>query len=219
MLEAEINYVDEVEQITAFCERMLKAVARGLEGQITEGTRTLPSTTKERLQVFLRDEKWPLVTYLEALTILNENNPAVKNPLEFGATITTEYEKWLAEYFKGPLFITDYPKAQKPFYMKKSNVFDPEKPTVGCFDLILPDVGELIGGSLRIDSYDELVDEVELRGMDKTALEWYLSLRANGTLPHGGFGMGFERLVMYLAGVENIRDVSAFPRAPGSCHC
>ena len=119
----------------------------------------------------------------------------------------TEHEKFLAgEYFKSPVFVTDYPRICKAFYMKQNSTPDD---TVACFDLLVPGMGEIIGGSLREDNYDKLCKEMKARGMNKSGeLDWYISLREEGSAPHGGFGLGFERFVSYLYGNHNIRAVS-----------
>lgn len=232
MLEAEVAYVDDVRQLTTLCDNMLKSIVQDMKSHKTfssEMESSFPNEDtmakiKERWATFENSNlSWPTITYSMALEIINDVQRADNSKkLEWGATLNTEHEKWLAgEYFKTPVFVTDYPSFQKPFYMRKSNpeIYDPEKPTVACFDLLIPEVGELIGGSLRIHDYDELMEQIEERKMDKKALEWYISLRRNGTVPHGGFGLGFERLVMYLSGTENIRDTIPFPRTPGHCQC
>ena len=124
-----------------------------------------------------------------------------------------EHERFLAEeHFKGPVFVTDYPTDQKAFYMKLN---DGGK-TVACTDLLVPRLGEIIGGSQREERLDVLESESLRRGMDVSHLQWYLDLRRWGTTPHGGFGLGFERMLMWLTGMQNIRDVIPFPRTPGS---
>lgn len=220
MLEAEISYVRDVRQLTHFAQRMLEAVVSN-----TAGLNDLKASYRDEAQRLLVQQRWnslqtqgdwPTITYGEALDIINEHANA---NLSWGSSLSTEHEKWLARYFEGPVFVTDYPKFQKPFYMSHSINYNEEKPTVACFDLIVPEIGELIGGSMRIHSHAQLMAEIEAHKMDGAALEWYTLLRQNGTVPHGGFGMGFERLLMYLSGQNNIRDVIAFPRYPGLCQC
>lgn len=233
MLEAELCYIDDVKQLTEFSQRMIQHVVKKQSNSTSTSTyssgfddlfnsyrdKQKKELLSQRWETLSGDELWPTITYDTALDILNTHKPGQAH-LPWGATISTEHEKWLAgSHFKGPVFITDYPKDQKPFYMKNSRVFNPEKPTVACYDLIIPEVGELIGGSLRIHDYDELIQEIEKRNMNKQVLDWYISLRENGTVPHGGFGMGFERLIMYLSAQDNIRDVIPFPRFPGNCKC
>lgn len=218
MLEAEISFVEEISQLTDFCEDMIKSVILDIKANSEDilGSR-FSDSEKQIMQKRwdITDNKWPSITYTEAINILKDHDSSV----QWGDSISTEHEKWLAgEHFKSPVFITDYPKLQKPFYMPLSKNNDPSHPTVGCFDLIFPTIGELIGGSLREHNYEKLVQELESRGM-KRDMNWYLSIRKNGSVPHGGFGMGFERLLLYLTSIENIRDVVTFPRSPQSCDC
>jgi asparaginyl-tRNA synthetase len=132
----------------------------------------------------------------------------------------TEHEKWLAAHYDGPVFITHYPKELKPFYMLPSDA-DPSytgsKDTVACFDLVMPGIGELIGGSLREYRHDELLKRMTDMGMKTEEYQWYLDLRKYGSVPHGGWGMGFDRWVCWVTGVGNVRDVVPFPRWRGNC--
>lgn len=235
MLEAELCYVRDVSQLTKFVEEMIRLLASDLKNEQEQvgGMADLINSRysskerqliQERCDTILSANSWPSITYTEAIDIINrvKNKGKLKNRLAWGSSILTEHEKWLAgTYFQSPVFITDYPKEQKPFYMPRSHesVYDPQYPTVACFDLIVPEIGELVGGSIRQHLYDELLEEIEQRGMNAESMQWYLSLRENGSVPHGGFGMGFERLIAYLSAMENIKDVSAFPRAPQVCPC
>ncbi len=155
------------------------------------------------------------VTYREAIEILNEalNNGVEfkEKNIEFGIDLATEHEKYLAgEHFKSPVYVYDYPFEIKSFYM-----YDNEDGTVRGYDLLVPEIGELIGGSQREDRYDILMANIAKKGQDLSDLSWYTDLRKNGYATSSGFGLGFERLVMLLTGVENIRDVLPFPRTPG----
>lgn len=235
MLEAELCYVEDVSQLTQFVESMIRHVARTLKeesGLYEPGSlNDLVSSryekgTKETLYLrwdaILSENPWPSITYTEAIDILNavKNRGRLKGRLQWGDSILTEHEKWLAgTHFNSPVFVTDYPREQKPFYMPMSKSYDPERPTVACFDLIVPEIGELIGGSLREHDLAKLTSEIDRRGMRSESIQWYLSTRENGGVPHGGFGMGFERFIAYLGAVDSIRDISAFPRAPQTCAC
>lgn len=237
MLEAEICYVEEVKQLTDFVENMIRLVVKTIQSEMEThtagGVADLHKSrySKEevdkmfnRWSTILAQDPWPSIKYAEAIDLINKikNNGRLKGRLSWGDSILTEHEKWLAgSHFQSPVFITDYPAEQKPFYMPPSSqdIYDPEKPTVACFDLVVPDIGELIGGSVREHRYEPLLAEIRNRGILAETLDWYLSTRANGTVPHGGFGMGFERLIAYLAAMENIKDVAAFPRAPQLCAC
>ncbi|ODQ77621.1 hypothetical protein BABINDRAFT_163344 [Babjeviella inositovora NRRL Y-12698] len=231
MLEAEVSYVDSVHQVTALAEAMIKHVVRQLQQDGPGGVADLEKSRfsmeeiavmKHRWETLLAGD-WPSVTYTEAVTILAKQHelvPFMYRPM-WGESLQTEHEKWLAgEHFARPVFVTDYPKAMKPFYMKINDASLPEaQQTVGCFDLLVPDVGELIGGSMREHDYRKLQTEIMRLGMKPEEVQWYADLRTYGTVPHGGFGMGFERLLCYLANIENIRDVIPFPRAAESCVC
>lgn len=151
------------------------------------------------------------ITYTEAIDILLTANKKFENKVEWGIDLSTEHERYLTdEVFKSPVFVTDYPKDIKAFYMR---VNDDQK-TVAAMDLLVPGVGELIGGSQREERLDILEKRMEEIGVPTEDLNWYLDLRRYGGVTHSGFGLGFERMVMYLTGVENIRDVIPFPRTP-----
>jgi asparaginyl-tRNA synthetase len=151
------------------------------------------------------------VTYTEAIEILEKSGKKFEYPIKWGADLQTEHERYLTEeHFKKPVFVTDYPKEIKAFYMKLND----DNKTVAAMDLLVPGVGEIIGGSQREESYDTLVSRIEELGLVKEDYWWYLDLRRYGSNPHAGFGLGFERAVMYITGVENIRDVVPFPRTP-----
>lgn len=133
-------------------------------------------------------------------------------PVEWGIDLQTEHERYLTEkIFKRPVFVTDYPKEIKAFYMREND----DKKTVAAMDLLVPGVGEIIGGSQREERYDILKKKIEDNGLNMKDYEWYLDLRKYGTAVHSGYGLGFERAVMYVTGVSNIRDVTAFPRTVG----
>ncbi|MBT3217544.1 MAG: asparagine--tRNA ligase [Proteobacteria bacterium] len=158
-------------------------------------------------------KKFSRLTYAEAQEILVKAKRKFEFPVGQGASLQAEHERFLAEkYFKGPVFVTDYPIEQKSFYMR---VNDDQK-TVAATDLLVPRLGEIIGGSQREERLEVLEDQMNKRGTNKAPLWWYLDLRRWGTAPHGGFGLGFERMLMWLTGMQNIRDVIAFPRTPGN---
>lgn len=153
------------------------------------------------------------VSYTEAVKILEQHNEEFEYPVSWGADIQTEHERYLTEkHFGKPVFVTDYPKEIKSFYMRQND----DGKTVAATDLLVPGIGELVGASQREERYDVLVDRIHELGMKEEDYWWYLELRKFGGTKHSGFGIGFERLVMYLTGIENIRDVLPFPRTPGS---
>ena len=171
----------------------------------------------------LVDEPFARVTYSEAIELLQEE--IAKDPskwefpdVEFGTDLSTEHERWLAETkFKTAVFVYNYPKAIKAFYMRDNEGCEPGKETVAAMDLLVPGIGELIGGSQREERLDMLKMKMAEVGLSEEDYWWYLDLRKYGTVPHAGYGLGFERLVCYVTGVANIRDAIAFPRYPGSC--
>jgi len=151
------------------------------------------------------------VTYTEAVEILSQSGQTFAYKPEWGMDLQTEHERYLAEkHFQRPVFVTDYPKEIKSFYMRLND----DGKTVAAMDLLVPAVGELIGGSQREERYSELHQRMVDLGLDPQPYEWYLDLRKYGGAPHAGFGLGFERAVMYLTGMDNIRDVIPFPRTP-----
>jgi asparaginyl-tRNA synthetase len=179
------------------------------------------------------DTDFVRLPYTEGIRILQE---AVKNgkkfefPCEWGDDLASEHERYLVEeHFKKPVIMTDYPRAFKSFYMKQNTPVDGTDgssvgykgavapgPTMQGTDVLFPQIGEIIGGSVREESYEKLMAEVERREMDQTHLWWYLDTRRWGSCPHAGFGLGFERLILFVTGMQNIRDVIPFPRTPKS---
>ena len=167
----------------------------------------------ERLHHVL-DSDFGHVTYTEAIELLKPHNDKFDYPVEWGCDLQTEHERYLTEViFKRPVFVTDYPKEIKAFYMK----LNPDGKTVAAMDCLVPGIGEIIGGSQREDDYDKLVARIQELGMDASSYDFYLDLRKYGSARHAGFGLGFERCVMYLTGMGNIRDVLPFPRTVNNC--
>lgn len=167
----------------------------------------------DRLKSVL-DSDFGHVTYTEAVEILEKNNDRFDYKVAWGCDLQTEHERYLTEeVYKKPLFVTDYPKAIKAFYMK----LNPDNKTVAAMDCLVPGIGEIIGGSQREDNYDVLVSRMQELKLDAADYGFYLDLRKYGSTRHAGFGLGFERFVMYLTGMSNIRDVIPFPRTVGNC--
>ena len=157
--------------------------------------------------------KFVKITYSHAIEILDKSGEKFEFPTNWGEELQTEHERFLTEkHFKKPVIVTDYPKVCKAFYMKQN---DDDK-TVRAMDVLVPGVGEIIGGSQREHRLDQLKNRMEELGMKEEPLWWYLDLRKYGTAPHAGFGLGFERAVMYISGMKNIKDVIPFPRTPNS---
>lgn len=154
------------------------------------------------------------VSYTEAIGILEKNNDQFDYKVSWGCDLQTEHERYLTEeVFKKPLFVTDYPKEIKAFYMK----LNPDGKTVAAMDCLVPGIGEIIGGSQREDSYELLLRRMQELNLDAADYQFYMDLRKYGSTRHAGFGLGFERCVMYLTGISNIRDVIPFPRTVGNC--
>ena len=154
------------------------------------------------------------ITYTKAVELLLESGQKFEYPVEWGIDLQTEHERYITEQiFKAPVFVTDYPKDIKAFYMR----WNEDGKTVRAMDLLVPGVGEIIGGSQREEREDVLLERIEEFGLNKEDYWWYLELRKFGTATHSGFGLGFERMIMYLTGVSNIRDVIPFPRTPKNC--
>ena len=161
----------------------------------------------------LVNSKFIRIDHKDVIKILKEAKIKWEFEPEYGEDIAKEHEKYITEYFDGPVFIKNWPKDIKAFYMKQND----DNETVAAVDLEVPGAGELIGGSQREEDYTKLKKRMQELGMEEEGMEWYLNLRKFGGCYHSGFGMGFERLLIYLTGVENIRDVIPYPRTPGSC--
>ncbi len=156
------------------------------------------------------DQPFRRLSYTEAITILEPNKEKFEFPVEWGTDLQKEHENFLVEHFKGPVILTDYPKHIKAFYMKQND----DGKTVRAMDVLFPWIGEIIGGSQREDDYEKLLARVREMGIHEESLWWYLETRKFGSCPHAGFGLGFERLVLFVTGMNNIRDVIPFPRTP-----
>ncbi|GAA6051378.1 hypothetical protein JCM3770_004510 [Rhodotorula araucariae] len=226
MLEAEAAFLDAdvptaLDQVMSIAESAVRAITAHVRDGPDFAARfaTHSPTLAAQYDALLAPAPYPRVGYTDAVALLQAH--AAANPGAFvfaprwGAGLQTEHERWLAEeHIQGPLFVTDYPTALKPFYMLP-NAPRPGEPgaTTACFDLLVPGLGELAGGSLREHRVDELVAAMEKHGLDAEAYEWYVDLRRYGTTRHGGFGLGWERLVGLLTGESNVRECTAFPRA------
>ena len=216
MIEPEIAFADLTDNMQ-LAEDLLKYTFRyvleNAEAEMDFFDKFIMPGVKARLETLVNASFWR-VTYTEAIELLKKSGQKFDYQPEWGIDLQTEHERYLSEkVFNGPVFVTDYPKDIKAFYMKLN---DDEK-TVRAMDLLVPGVWELIGGSQREDDFEKLKKRMEEMGLDTEAYSWFLDLRRYGTVPHAGFGVGFERLVMYVSGMENIRDVIPFPRAPKTC--
>ena len=158
------------------------------------------------------DSAFVTMTYTEAMAVLEKADTKFEYPVAWGMDLQSEHERYLAEqYVKAPVIVIDYPKDIKAFYMRLND----DGKTVAAMDVLAPGIGEIIGGSQREERLDILTQRMQDSGLNAEDYNWYLDLRRYGTVPHAGFGLGFERLLNYITGVANIRDVIPFPRAPG----
>lgn len=211
MLEPEIAFAD-LAQDMALAEDLMKyliqAALERLPEEMAFFNQYVDKGLLERLEHILHSD-FACVTYTEAIAILEKADVAFTYPVSWGIDLQTEHERYLTEqYFKKPVFVTDYPKEIKAFYMRIND----DGKTVAAMDLLVPGIGEIIGGSQREERLDVLEQRMEELQLKKEDYWWYLDLRKYGGTRHAGFGLGFERLVMYLSGMANIRDVIAFPR-------
>ena len=166
-----------------------------------------------RLTALAETEKFAHITYTEAIEILEKHKDQFEFPVYWGCDLQSEHERYITEQvFQKPTFLTDYPKEIKAFYMRLND----DGKTVAAMDMLVPGIGELIGGSQREERLDVLKARMEELGMEEKPYWWYLELRKYGGTKHAGYGLGFERLIMYLTGISNIRDVLPFPRTVGS---
>ncbi len=215
MVEPEIAFSD-LEDNMRLAEDMLRYIIKELMARCPEELAFFNQFVDKGLLARLKnvaDTDFATITYTDAIKELEKQNKNFKYPVFWGADIQTEHERYLSEeLFKGPVFVTDYPKDIKAFYMKLNE----DGKTVRAMDCLVPGIGEIIGGSQREEDLDKLKVRIAEMGLDEEDYEWYLDLRRYGTTHHAGFGLGFERLVMYVTGVSNIRDVLSFPRTAGS---
>lgn len=215
MVEPEIAFCD-LDGLMDIEEDMLKYIIKYVLEHGRDEMEFLDSFVEKGLIDKLEklvNSKFTRITHEEVIKILKEANVEWQFKPEYGEDIAKEHEKYITEYFDGPVFITDWPKDIKAFYMKQNE----DGKTVRAVDLEVPTVGELMGGSQREEDYEKLVARMHELDMSEEEMQWYVNLRKYGTCTHSGFGMGFERLVMYLTGVENIRDVIPYPRTPNNC--
>lgn len=254
MLEAEMSFVDDMDEVMQLVQNMLKSVTRGLKQlraaneleqnridsrdpaeKLAFADLTDSVELQRRWRGAMTDKKWPRITYTEAIQMLAPVSDQFEHKPVWGSGLQSEHERYLAEkvgYDEAndaymPIFVTQYPREIKAFYMRQSAESPAQGATVDCFDLLVPNLGELAGGSMREHRLLELEDNLRLHGLEvpkkrKTgdnSLSWYMDLRRWGCPPHGGFGLGFDRLLSYLTGVQNVRDVVPFPRHFEKCDC
>ncbi|ORX95230.1 asparaginyl-tRNA synthetase [Basidiobolus meristosporus CBS 931.73] len=217
MLEAEIAFLDGLDELLDFTEACIRQTTKYIADHSSDDldffNQWVNKGVRARVDHVLSKD-FVRMTYTEAVEILQKSKVPFQFEPKWGHGLQSEHEKWLAgEYCNGPVFVTDYPKELKPFYMR----VNPDGKTVSCVDLLVPGVGELIGGSMREERYDQLHQQLTDCNLSPEEYQWYLDLRKYGTVPHGGFGVGFERYIQYITGMESIRDLIPHPRYVGHC--
>lgn len=214
-VEPEIAFAeldDVIEVAEAMIKFVLKDVLEKCADELAFFEKFFEKGLREKLQKIV-DGDFERITYTKAIELLKDADVEFQYPIEWGCDLATEHERYITEQvYNKPVFVTDYPKEIKSFYMKQN----PDGKTVAATDLLVPGVGEIIGGSQREENLDKLLTAMEERGMTQDEYKDYLDLRKFGSVPHGGFGLGFDRIVMYMTGMANIRDVQLYPRTVGN---
>jgi asparaginyl-tRNA synthetase len=215
MVEPEMAFCDlagDMELAEDFLRFIIQTVLDRCAPDIEFFNKRIDSTVLETLS-HVASSRFEHVTYTEAVRLLEQADRAWEFPVGWGCDLQAEHERYLTEeLFKKPTIVTDYPKEIKAFYMRAND----DGKTVRAMDVLAPRIGEIIGGSQREERYDVLLDKIREQGLPEEAYWWYLELRKYGSAPHAGFGLGLERMLMYVTGMKNIRDVIPFPRVPGS---
>ncbi len=215
MIEPEMAFCDlegDMELAEAFLKYIIKYVMEACPDDLEFFNKRIDNTVLATLSQVV-ENNFEHVTYTEAIRLLEKSNRTWEFPVFWGADMQSEHERYLTEeVFKKPVIVTDYPKEIKAFYMRAND----DGKTVRAMDVLAPRIGEIIGGSQREERYDVLLDKIRKQELNEEAYWWYLELRKYGSAPHAGFGLGFERVMLYLTGMKNIRDVIPFPRTPGS---
>lgn len=214
-VEPEIAFAeldDIIEVAEAMIKFVLKDVLEKCADELAFFEKFFEKGLREKLQKIV-DGDFERITYTKAIELLKDADVEFQYPIEWGCDLATEHERYITEQvYNKPVFVTDYPKEIKSFYMKQNS----DGKTVAATDLLVPGVGEIIGGSQREENLDKLLAAMEERGMTQDEYKDYLDLRKFGSVPHGGFGLGFDRIVMYMTGMANIRDVQLYPRTVGN---
>lgn len=237
MIEPEMAFY-ELEDNMDLAEELLKYVVKYaldtcpdeiefLKNRLLEEEKSKPQAERSELNLveklnFVINNDFERLTYTEAIEILQRSKPNQKKQFKYiidgwGADLQSEHERYLVEkHFKKPVILTDYPREIKSFYMKQNEVDEQGRHTVRAMDILFPGIGEMVGGSQREENLDKLLDRMAEVGIEPEEIEWFLDTRRFGSVPHSGFGVGFERLVLFTTGMTNIRDVIPFPRTPNN---
>lgn len=217
MIEPEIAFAD-LPSVMDVAEKFVKSCVSEVRNKsaddLTFFNKQIDTTLLERLEKD-QSQTYARMTYTDAVQVLQDKSDL---KITWGDDLARDHERWLCEqYTNRPVFVTHYPKTLKPFYMRLTEKTEQGRETVECCDLLVPRIGELIGGSAREERLEHLVQRMKELKLDPESISWYLDLRRYGSVKHGGFGMGFERFLLYVTGMENIRDVIPIPRHPGYC--
>jgi len=215
MIEPEMAFCDLAGDMD-LAEEFIKAMARYTLEQCADDlalfAKFVDKDVYDRLK-FVVERPFVRITYAEAIQILEQSGKSFQFPVEYGVNLQSEHERYLTEeHFKSPVTVYNYPRQIKPFYMRLND----DGKTVTAMDVLVPGIGEVIGGAQREERLEQLLDNMRFHKLDPKDYWWYVDLRKYGTVPHAGFGVGFERLLMFLTGVQNIRDVIPFARTPGN---
>ncbi|MDP9099670.1 MAG: asparagine--tRNA ligase [Verrucomicrobiota bacterium] len=215
MIEPEMAFTD-LQGNMDLAEETVKYLIRDIKTNCAEDLGLFSKFVDKELMArldFVIERPFQRITYTEAVELLAKSGEKFEFPVAYGANLQSEHERWLTEkHFKSPVTVFNYPKEIKPFYMRVND----DGKTVTAMDVLVPGIGEIVGGSQREERLDVLEDNMRRHQMDPADYKWYLDLRRYGTVPHSGFGLGFERMLMFVTGVLNIRDVIPFARTPGS---
>ena len=214
MIEPEMAFchlAGDMDEAEAFVHAMVEFVLKDCEEDLAMFGKFVDKGLLKRLQLLL-DRSFERLSFADAVGILKKSGREFEHPLGLDTALQSEHERFLTEeYFKGPVTVFNYPSAIKPFYMRRND----DGHTVAAMDVLVPGIGEIIGGSQREERLDPLLENMREHGVDEEGHTWYSDLRRYGTVPHSGFGLGFERLIMFLTGVSNIRDAIPYPRTAG----
>jgi asparaginyl-tRNA synthetase len=216
MIEPEMAFCDlagDMDLAEALVKFLVREMLEHHEGDLAIFEKFVDKGLRERLE-FVASRSFERISYTDAVALLQQSGETFQYPVEYGLNLQSEHERWLSEnHFKKPVTVFNYPKEIKPFYMRIND----DGKTVAAMDLLVPGIGEIIGGSQREERLDVLTANFTRHAIDPEAYAWYADLRKFGSVPHAGFGLGFERLLMFVTGMANIRDVIPFARTPGNC--
>ncbi|MBT7959591.1 MAG: asparagine--tRNA ligase, partial [Akkermansiaceae bacterium] len=220
MIEPEMAFCDlegNMDLAEEFTKYLVDDALSNNEGDLDIFARFVDKGLVERLK-FVSEKPFQRVSYTEAVEILEKSGKKFDYPVEWGVNLQSEHERFLTEeHFNCPVTVYNYPKSVKPFYMRTNEPDEQGRETVTAMDVLVPGIGEIIGGAQREERMDVLTANMKEHNLSEADYGWYLDLRKYGTCPHAGFGMGFERMLMFVTGMKNIRDVIPFARTPGSC--